>query len=207
MATSFKFFVKKVVAQKGWRNKAALSVLFLFQSCRVLFYRLVSPNSPETSEAVHLQPVLLAGAGVIRLGKIRFGVWPSPEFLSSYAHVEARGENSSVVIGNDTPINNRVCIIAEACSIEIGEGVVMGFGCTIMDSDFHPVGPHENVVNTANVIIEDNVFMGSNVSVLKGVKIGCNSVVASGAVVTSNVPANSIVAGVPARIIKTLLVE
>lgn len=52
------------------------------------------------------------------------------------------------------------------------------------------------------VIIEDNVLIGANAVILEGVQIGENSVVAAGSVVTENVPANSVVAGSPAKIIK-----
>ncbi len=59
-------------------------------------------------------------------------------------------------------------------------------------------------VNTAPVIIEDNVWIGMNAVILKGVTIGENSVVAAGAVVSKNVPPNVVVAGNPAVIVKHL---
>ncbi|MOA49611.1 2,3,4,5-tetrahydropyridine-2,6-dicarboxylate N-acetyltransferase [compost metagenome] len=54
------------------------------------------------------------------------------------------------------------------------------------------------------VFIEDNVWIGEKAVILKGVRIGHNSIVAAGAVVTKNVPPFSIVAGVPAKVIKTV---
>ena len=54
------------------------------------------------------------------------------------------------------------------------------------------------------VVIEDNVVIGANAGVLEGVRVGANSVVAAGAVVTENVPSGVMVAGMPARIIKTI---
>ena len=54
------------------------------------------------------------------------------------------------------------------------------------------------------VVIEDNVVIGANAVVLEGVRVGANSVVAAGAVVTENVPSGVMVAGMPARIIKTI---
>ncbi|RME57284.1 acyltransferase, partial [Candidatus Parcubacteria bacterium] len=57
---------------------------------------------------------------------------------------------------------------------------------------------------TARVVVEENVFIGSNVTVLKGARIGRNSVIANGAVVTGRIPPNVIAAGMPARPIKRL---
>ena len=59
-------------------------------------------------------------------------------------------------------------------------------------------------IKTADVIIEDNVFIGNHVSILKGTKIGTNSVIGSGSVVTGIIPANVIAAGNPAQIIRTI---
>ena len=70
---------------------------------------------------------------------------------------------------------------------------------TIIDDDGHGIGlpPY-----SAPIIIEDEVWIGCNVTVLKGVTIGKGSVVAAGAVVTKSCPPHSLLAGVPAKIIK-----
>lgn len=57
------------------------------------------------------------------------------------------------------------------------------------------------------VIIEDNVWIGTRVIILSGVRVGCNSVIGAGAVVTKDVPPNCVVAGNPARIVKALARE
>jgi acetyltransferase-like isoleucine patch superfamily enzyme len=51
------------------------------------------------------------------------------------------------------------------------------------------------------VVVEDNVFIGAGCKVLKGVRIGCNSVIGTGSIVTKDIPANSIAAGNPAKVI------
>jgi acetyltransferase-like isoleucine patch superfamily enzyme len=69
---------------------------------------------------------------------------------------------------------------------------------------FYQDRPPRPVLKTAPVIIRDNVWIGMNAVILKGVTIGENSVVAAGAVVTKSVPENVVVAGNPAIIVKQL---
>jgi acetyltransferase-like isoleucine patch superfamily enzyme len=69
---------------------------------------------------------------------------------------------------------------------------------------FYSDRPPRPPLKTAPVIIEDNVWIGMNAVILKGVTIGENSVVAAGAVVSKSVPANVVVAGNPAVIVKEL---
>ena len=56
----------------------------------------------------------------------------------------------------------------------------------------------------APIVVKDNVWIGAHATILAGVTIGENAVVAAGAVVTKDVPANTIVGGVPARVLKTI---
>jgi acetyltransferase-like isoleucine patch superfamily enzyme len=83
----------------------------------------------------------------------------------------------------------------------------------IMDSDFHEVGLVEDRVSApglesdADVAIGRNCWIGSRAIVLKGVKIGDNTIVAAGSIVTSDLPPNVLAAGAPARIIRTLVAD
>jgi acetyltransferase-like isoleucine patch superfamily enzyme len=84
--------------------------------------------------------------------------------------------------------------------IEIGEGVFISDRVTIRDSDNHQlVGDH---VPTQPIIIGNHVWIGMNVTILKGVKIGNGAVLAAGCVVTKDIPDYALVAGIPARIIR-----
>lgn len=88
-------------------------------------------------------------------------------------------------------------------NIKIGNKVIISENVLIRDSDTHSIIENEKIKEkTKPIIIEDNVWIGASAVILKGVHIASNSVVAAGAVVTKDVPANSIVAGNPARVIK-----
>jgi acetyltransferase-like isoleucine patch superfamily enzyme len=96
-------------------------------------------------------------------------------------------------------------VIAAAERIELGRYVRCGANTTIMDSDFHEDDPRSG--EPRPVVIEDHVWLGLNVMVLKGVRIGRNSVVAAGSVVTKDIPANVVAGGVPAKVIKAFSEE
>lgn len=97
-------------------------------------------------------------------------------------------------------------LYASKC-ITIGNHVMIGANSAIIDTDFHPVyakvRDSADMVNVSNkeICIADNVWIGMNCTILKGVNIGKNSVVAAGSVVTKDIPPNSICAGVPAKVI------
>ncbi len=108
------------------------------------------------------------------------------------------GCGAKLEIGDKSYITDGSQIFAQN-SIIIGENCAISFGVTIMDDDGHGFGlpPY-----SAPITIEDEVWIGCNVTILKGVTIGKGSVVAAGAVVTKSCPPHSLLAGVPARIIK-----
>lgn len=87
-------------------------------------------------------------------------------------------------------------------SITLGDNVRVGANVTIMDGDAHQDDPRSGA--NAPVVIEDNVWIGAGVIVLKGVRIGRNSLVGAGSVVTKDIPANSVAAGNPCKVIKTI---
>lgn len=93
--------------------------------------------------------------------------------------------------------------------ITIGDRVWVGANSVIMDTDFHPLDPalrarQPLAVATAPVNIADDVFIGMNALILKGVTIGAGAVVGAGSVVSRDVPPRAIVAGNPAGIIGEL---
>jgi len=141
------------------------------------------------------------------------------DHVSCYAGCSfAIGVNGSCAVGDFTLMNGALVMAEER--IEIGSHCLISWNVGIADSDFHPLDPAQRLIDaqalapffqgrpprpklhTKPVIIGDNVWIGMNAVILKGVTIGENSVVAAGAVVTKSVPPNVVVAGNPAVVIK-----
>ena len=100
-------------------------------------------------------------------------------------------------------------IIVSGNSIEIGEDTILGAGSMVLDNDFHAPGPGfswltEYSKNSQPVKIGRGCFIGARSIILKGVTLGDRVVIGAGSVVTKDVPAFSIAAGNPARIVGTI---
>ena len=111
--------------------------------------------------------------------------------------------------GKNISVGEGVFINA-CCHFQDHGGVTLGDGCQIGHNVVFATLNHEllperrNVTHPAPIVLGKKVWVGSNATILQGVTIGDNAVVAAGAVVTKDVPANTIVGGVPARVIKRI---
>ncbi len=85
-------------------------------------------------------------------------------------------------------------------NVTIGSDCAISWDVTIMDTDYHSI---EGNSDTASVTIGNKVWIGCKATILKGVTIGDGAVIAAGALVTRDVPPNSVVAGVPAKVVKS----
>ena len=129
--------------------------------------------------------------------------------LGNYSVVESfaciNNAVGDVIIGDHTRIGLHNTIIGP---VTIGSHVNLAQGITVtaLNHNFEDTNQRidEQGVNTTAVAIGDDVWIGANAVILPGVHIGNHCVVAAGAVVTKDVPAHSLVAGVPAKIIKQI---
>lgn len=132
-----------------------------------------------------------------------------------------------ISIGNGTFINGRTKLISRS-SITVGNNVTIAWGCTIYDHDSHSLNYQDRIadqaqqiidwqsgclisnknwtnVSTKPIVIGDNVWIGFDVVILKGVSIGEGAIVGARSVVTHDIPAWTVAAGNPARVVKTLV--
>ena len=128
----------------------------------------------------------------------------------------AIGERGRVEIGDYCYFTNAVLL----CELElmIASYVVIGWNATIADTDFHPIAPAQRIADAvacsplgkgrprpeilrSPVIIEDDVWIGPNATILKGVRIGTGAFIEAGALVVHDVPARARVCGNPAQIV------
>lgn len=140
------------------------------------------------------------GAGL----ELRSSAGSNPVGLLRPVILSTRAANAVLRIGDDCGLSGVSIVAVER--VEIGHRVLLGANAVISDTDFHPLDPEarrrdSGAGHHAPVIIGDDVFVGMNALILKGVTIGPGSVVGAGSVVTRDVPEGAIVAGNPARII------
>src|SRR6185369_16336317 len=128
----------------------------------------------------------------------------------------ALGRNARMRIGDYCYFTNAVLL----CELEIifGNYVVIGWNTTVADTDFHPIAPAERIADAIAcsplahgcprpdivrrpVIVEDDVWIGPNATILKGVRLGVGCFIEAGSLITHDVPARARVAGNPAQIV------
>lgn len=182
--------------------------------------QVISPNPP----AEPLPPNVRVGSGTMVLGeKIfrRFFSERDPGIVigdnTYFDGVQlAIGKAATLTVGSYVYAANMI-ILAEQ-EIRIGNHVCLSFNVALADTDFHPLDPVLRMqdaiavsplargrprpfIGTAPVIIEDDVWVGPNSVILKGVRIGAGSFIEPGSVVTKDIPPRSRVIGNPAQVI------
>lgn len=141
-----------------------------------------------------LYPVLVT-FGSIKCGRLFLRCKTIPIELGA-------SSNGTLVIGERVFINTGSTVVANH-SIEIGDDCRIGDLVAIFDTDYHSLEP-SRPIRMAPVRLGKNVWVGRSATILPGVTIGDHAAIAAGSIVTGDVPARTLVAGVPARPIRTL---
>lgn len=197
---------------------------YLTKKLLIVFQKLKRLDEIERIENLKKNPNLKVGDNVLfqntssvwfynkKRGKITLGdnSWICGDLTS-------QGAGGNIFIGSDTFIGIGTRIWSNNL-ISIGNRVQISHNCNILDSDTHPIDPKERYhdwkkfragdhssdsdYNAKPIIIEDDAWIGANVTVLKGVHIGKGAIVGTGSVVTKSVPDYAVVHGNPAIISK-----
>ena len=125
------------------------------------------------------------------------GAWIEPHFYCDYGYNITTGKNFYA---------NHGLVILDAAPVTFGHDVMLAPGVLISTAT-HPldvVKRNKGIATAKPITIGNSVWIGMGAKILEGVNIGDNAVIAAGAVVNKDVPANTLVAGVPAKVIKNL---
>lgn len=167
----------------------------------------VVAEAAKASNVVNLlAPTVFKGNGRIRLASTTVFGWAASPGSYGCSYVEARNPGALIEIGEHTTINNGAALIAEGAGIRIGARCLIGTELQVLDTNAHELQlgrRHLPDSDTRQVVVGNDVFIGSRVTLLKGCRIGDGCVIAAGTVVPPSfeAPDMSIVAGNPARVV------
>ena len=109
----------------------------------------------------------------------------------------------NIKIGKDVFVNSGCCFQDQG-GVTLGDGCLVGHNVVFATLDHDKRPERRGDMTAAPIVVGKDVWIGAHATILKGVTIGDGAIVAAGAVVTRDVPPNTIVAGVPARVVKTI---
>jgi acetyltransferase-like isoleucine patch superfamily enzyme len=204
MSKSILSFIEKIV-KFMFRNLNSYIIRFVQTTKSFLTYIKLKSNGVQFSKGVLGNSFYVNNKGRIILGQnVYLNSFPNGSMhrtaLSTYY------SNSVIIVGDNCRLNGTIIHCNER--IEIGKNCLFGPGTVILDNDSHQVvrgfTERRKIPISRPVSINDNVWIGMNCTILKGVTIGENSIVAAGSIITKSIPENSLYGGNPAKVIKVI---
>jgi acetyltransferase-like isoleucine patch superfamily enzyme len=183
-----------------WVRNRMVTPKYALLVARLLWRRFLTPTGYRMS----LDGMLFLGGGVKlqigRRGRASFGRW-----VWIGHDTKIRCHEGEVRIGDKTVLGQE-CTISAYQHVSIGEQCILADRSMLIDFD-HNVAEVERPIRVQGIYKRDvrvgnNVWIGYEAKILRGVTVGDNSIIGAGAVVTKDVPANAVVAGAPARVIR-----
>ena len=162
---------------------------------------------------LHGKPIIHKEPGsIIRMGKGVVLVSNSEANTAGINHpviIATHSKDAEVVLENNVGMSGVSINCVNRCVFK--EGVMLGANVNVWDTDFHPIDPQKRIqqksimdAHYSPILIERNVWIGANTTILKGVTIGENTVVGAMSLVNRNLPPNSVCVGNPAKKVKDL---
>lgn len=183
----FMKLVKRGEAITGGTEAHALLVQYSNEALRITAELNGSYHEPDEVRALFSR---LTGKNIDE------SIFMFPPFYTDF------GKNIS--IGKNVFFNTG-CTFQDRGGITIGDGTQIGQN-VVLSTLNHGIAPEKrNTTYPFPIVIGKNVWIGANATVVPGVTVGDNAIIAAGAVVTKDVPTNAIVAGVPAKVIKMIM--
>lgn len=167
----------------------------------------VAPSASIAHPDIHLGKHVYIGDRAIVSGAVDGGSVELRDHVHLYGDLfMGTGKGGSIRIDERTHVQPGCHIHAYVADIRIGSGVEIAAGCAFYSYD-HGMAPGEPImgqplVSKGPIIVGDDAWLGHGVTVLQNVTIGRGAVIAAGAVVVHDIPANAIAAGIPAKVIK-----
>ena len=205
-STTLKFHIKRLLKSQS----ILIDLLSIIKSFLVFKYKTIislKVNYKNNGKIISIGPSHIGfcsnymnldinAAGVFRIYKSGTVVLNPFVRISRTCKVYVSGK---LEIGQSTYINPNTLIISNH-DVKIGANCAISWNVQIIDDDFHSIN---NNVSKDSISIGDKVWIGSDVKIIKGAKIGNGCVIAANSLVIGVVPPNSLVGGIPAKILKS----
>ena len=190
--------------------KKVLKIIRLKMNKKDIFFykgKIILGENVKFNQRLILKKDEKVKGGKITIGNnCSFGYEYGGGFNDSKIEIQIRGIGAEIKISNNVATNNNLFICAKKL-VEIENDCLIGRNVTIMDHNAHGISPNKRRTSSGTakeIKIEENVWIGNNVIILPGTKIGKNSIVGAGSVLKGVYPKNVIIQGNPAKIIKNI---